>query len=110
MSPLPSLYLETIQRASYIIVQRYSNIQSGATNRTFHQQKTSVQNVFPPTLIIVTLKPYLHILYDRLSDRTKNTMGTKLAPQTRAKDWQTLASQLGVPKREIASFADRWAP
>ena len=26
------------------------------------------------------------------------------------KDWQTLASQLGVPKREIASFADRWAP
>lgn len=31
MSPLPSLYLETIQRASYIIVQRYSNIQSEAT-------------------------------------------------------------------------------
>lgn len=26
------------------------------------------------------------------------------------KDWQTLASRLGVPKREIASFADRWAP
>lgn len=26
------------------------------------------------------------------------------------KDWQTLASQLGVPKREIASFADRWTP
>ena len=26
------------------------------------------------------------------------------------KDWQTLASQLGVPKREIVSFADRWAP
>ena len=26
------------------------------------------------------------------------------------KDWQALATQLGVPKREIASFADRWAP
>ena len=26
------------------------------------------------------------------------------------KDWQTLATQLGVPKREIASFADRWTP
>lgn len=26
------------------------------------------------------------------------------------KDWQTLAAQLGVPKREIASFADRWTP
>lgn len=26
------------------------------------------------------------------------------------KDWQTLASQLGVPKREIASFVDRWVP
>ncbi len=26
------------------------------------------------------------------------------------KCWHALASQLGVPKREIASFADRWAP
>ena len=26
------------------------------------------------------------------------------------KDWQALATQLEVPKREIASFADRWAP
>lgn len=25
------------------------------------------------------------------------------------KDWQALATQLGVPKREITSFADRWA-
>ena len=41
MSPLPSLYLETIQRASYIIVQRYSNIQSEAIGRTFHPQKQS---------------------------------------------------------------------
>lgn len=40
MSPLPSLYLETIQRASYIIVQRYSNIQIGATNRTSRQGRT----------------------------------------------------------------------
>lgn len=73
MSPLSSLYSETIQRASYIIVQRYSNIRSETTGRTLHQQKTSEQNVFPPTLIIVTIKSYLCILYDRLSDKAKST-------------------------------------
>lgn len=110
MSPLPSLYLETIQRASYIIVQRYSNIQSEATGRTLHQQKTSEQNGFSPTLIIVTLKLYLCILYDRLSDMAKNTMGTKLPRKLELK-MQVVGEQIKLARLRrnlsIAQVAER---